>query len=57
MADVIVRNARIITMNAHRPTAEALSIRRGFIQSIGGVDEVMRHRTRAIRLVDLGADL
>ena len=54
MADVIVRNAHIITINARRPTAEALSIRRGFIQSIGGVDEVMRHRMRATRVVDLG---
>jgi hypothetical protein len=53
MGDVIVRNARVITMNPRRPSAEALSIRRGLIQSIGGLDEVMSHRARATRLLDL----
>lgn len=53
-ADVILRNAAIVTMNPRRPTAEAMSIRRGFVQSLGSLAEVMPHRARMTRLVDLG---
>lgn len=46
----------IITMNAARPTAEALAVRNGRILAVGATGDVMRHRGARTRVVALQDD-
>ena len=51
--DLIVRNARIITMDAGRPFASAVAVRAGRIAAVGG-DEVAGLAGPATRVIDAG---
>lgn len=52
-ADVIFRGGPIYPMTPGHPRAEALAIRGGAIQAVGGSPEVMAHAGSATRLIDL----
>jgi predicted amidohydrolase YtcJ len=51
--DLIVRNARVITMDAGRPFASAVAVRAGQIAAVGG-DEVAALAGPATRVIDAG---
>ena len=51
--DLIVRNARVITMDAGRPLASAVAVRAGRIAAVGG-DEVAGLAGPATRVIDAG---
>jgi predicted amidohydrolase YtcJ len=51
-ADVIVIHARIYTVNASQPWAEALAIRDGKILAVGKDDEISRYRGTSTKVVD-----
>jgi predicted amidohydrolase YtcJ len=53
-ADIIITNARILTMDPARPRAEALAIKGNRIQRIGSKDDVAGLRDRHTRLIDAG---
>jgi predicted amidohydrolase YtcJ len=51
---MIIRNARIYTMDRDRPTAEAIAIAGSRIARVGGEDEVMALRGAQTRVIDAG---
>ncbi len=56
-ADLVIRNARVYTVDAARPWAEALSVRGGRIQVVGGNAEVVRLVGPVTRVIDAGGRL
>lgn len=52
-ADLIYRNATILTMNSDQPVAQAVAIRDGRILAVGSSAQVDRHAGAATRIVDL----
>jgi predicted amidohydrolase YtcJ len=54
VADTIISNGNIVTMNAARPQANALAIKDGFILSIGNMDEVRALSGENTRVIDVG---
>ena len=53
-ADLILKNARILTMDAANPTAHALAIGHGKILAIGDEAAVLAHAGPATRVIDAG---
>jgi hypothetical protein len=51
-ADLIVTNARILTMDSARPRAEALAVSRNRIVKIGSPSEVAAFRGKQTRMID-----
>ena len=51
-ADAVVVNARIYTVNAQQPWAEALAIRSGKIMTVGSTREINRYRGANTRVID-----
>lgn len=52
MVDLIVRNARITTLDPTLPTASAMAMGDGSIVAIGSDAEVMAHATSGVRVID-----
>ncbi len=52
VADTVVVNARIYTVNSQQPWAEALAIRGGKILAVGSAREMLRHRGPATQVID-----
>ena len=57
IADVIVVNANVHTVDPDRPRAEALAISGEFITKVGSNEEVRRLAGRATRVIDAGGRL
>ena len=57
IADVIVVNANVYTVDPDRPRAQALAISGEFIITVGSNEEVGRLAGRATRLIDAGGRL
>ena len=57
IADVIVVNANVHTVDADRPRAQALAISGEFIIKVGSNEEVRRLAGRATRIIDAGGRL
>ena len=51
-ADLIVTNARVITMDAEQPNAEAVAVKDGLIVSVGGAGEVAEWQGAGTRVID-----
>lgn len=56
-ADMILTNARIYTVEAKQPWAEAVAIKDGKIVAVGSAAAVDKHRGAATQVVDLGGKL
>ena len=54
MADMIVRNARITTLDRDNPSATALAVAGGNLLAIGDDATVMAHATAGTRIIDAG---
>src|SRR5688572_8500933 len=54
MADTILRNGRITTLDRTRPQATALAIKDGLFAAVGEEADVMALQGEATRVVDLG---
>ena len=54
LADLVVKNARILTMDATRPTASAVAVTAGRISAVGSDAEVMALAGPQTRVVDAG---
>jgi predicted amidohydrolase YtcJ len=54
MAQLIIHNARITTLDRRQPRAQALAIRDGLILAIGDDAEVMRLRDNDTQIIDAG---
>ncbi|QRN94929.1 amidohydrolase family protein [Archangium violaceum] len=54
MADMIVRNARITTLDRSNPSATALAVADGNLLAVGNDAEVMAHATPKTRIIDAG---
>jgi predicted amidohydrolase YtcJ len=52
-ADVIFHNGHVVTMDADRPTAQAVAVRGDRILAVGTGEEIERHRGPQTQLVDL----
>ena len=52
MAELIIRNARITTLDPARPTASALATRDGSVLAVGSDAEVLKHASAATRVID-----
>lgn len=50
--NVIVTNARVVTMNSGRPTADAQAVQSGRIVVVGSTDEIMTHRQSDTTMID-----
>ncbi|MET0214181.1 MAG: amidohydrolase [Vicinamibacterales bacterium] len=57
IADVIVVNANVYTVDPDRPRAQALAISGEFIIKVGSNEEVRRLASRATRVIDAGGRL
>lgn len=55
-ADLIVSNARILTMDTGNPAAEALAIANGEILAVGTIAEIERFRGSATQVIDAGGN-
>lgn len=53
-ADLIVTNARILTMDDANPRAEAIALAGGRIVAVGGADEVLALKGATTRVIDAG---
>src|SRR5688572_30790306 len=56
-ADLILTNARVYTVEAAKPWAEAVAIKDGKILAVGSAAEVARLKTPGAKVVDLGGRL
>ncbi|SFH53667.1 hypothetical protein SAMN04488020_12113 [Palleronia marisminoris] len=54
MADTIITNARVTTLDTARPDAEAMAIRNGRIEATGSQHEIMQLAESGTRLIDAG---
>jgi predicted amidohydrolase YtcJ len=52
-ADLVVTDARIYTVDANRPVAEAMAIRDGRVLFVGSVQGALSHRGPATRVIEL----
>ncbi|WP_454832942.1 amidohydrolase [Pseudoxanthomonas wuyuanensis] len=52
MADLIIRNARITTLDPARPSAAAIAIADGLVVAVGEENDVMAHASDATRVID-----
>jgi len=56
-ADIVITNARIYTVNARQPWAEAVAIRGDKIVAVGKVADIDHYRGAATRVIDAGGKL
>ena len=54
MADTIIINARVTTLDRANPEGQALAVRDGLVQAVGPRDEIMRLADRKTRVIDAG---
>ncbi|WP_164021239.1 amidohydrolase [Pyxidicoccus trucidator] len=54
MADLIVRNAHITTLDRDHPEARALAVANGALVAVGDEASVMQHATPGTRIIDAG---
>jgi len=53
-ADLIFTGEHIITMDPNAPTVDAVAVAGQEIIAVGDIDDVLRHRTDATRVIELG---
>ncbi|HEX7840270.1 MAG TPA: amidohydrolase [Kofleriaceae bacterium] len=53
-ADLIVRNARVATVDREQPQAQAFAVASNRFIAVGDESEVMQHQGRATRVIDAG---
>lgn len=53
-ADVIVTHARVYTVNAKQPWAEAVAVREGKIIAVGSEQEIATHKALETKVIDAG---
>ena len=51
-ADVVIVNAKIYTMNARQPWAQAIAIRKGTILAVGTTEEINLYQVQSTRVLD-----
>lgn len=56
-ADTVLIHARVYTVNARQPWAEAIAIRREKIVAVGSANEIEPYRGRATKVIDAGGRL
>ncbi len=54
MADTIIVNARVTTLDRTNPEGEALAVKNGLVQAVGSRDAIMRRADRTTRVIDAG---
>src|SRR3546814_622187 len=54
MADTIITNARVTTLDRANPDGQAVAVRDGLIQAVGPRDAIMRLADRRTRVIDAG---
>src|SRR5262249_7431364 len=52
LADLIVTNAKVITVDAERPQASAFAVKKGKFMSVGEVSEMARYYGQRTRVID-----
>lgn len=52
-ADLILTNAEVITMDPHRPRAEAVAVRDGIISAVGAAADMRAFEGRRTKVIDL----
>jgi predicted amidohydrolase YtcJ len=57
VADTIVMNARVYTVNPSQPWAEAIAIREGKIAALGSASEIAAYRGAFTEVIDVGGRL
>src|SRR5690348_18374167 len=57
VADTLVVNARLYTVNSRQPWAEALAIRSGNIVAVGTAGQIEKYRGPSTRVIDAGGRL
>jgi predicted amidohydrolase YtcJ len=56
-ADTVVTNARVYTVDASRPWAEAVAVKDGRILFVGSEKDARRHRGKTTKVIDAGGRL
>lgn len=56
-AETIITNAKVYTVNASQPWAEAVAIREGRILAVGTTKTVLRHKASQTQVIDAGGRL
>jgi len=56
-ADLVLRNGKIVTLNAATPEARAVAMRGGRILAVGGDAQMARYTAPSTRVIDLGGRL
>lgn len=56
-ADTIVTGARVYTVDAARPWAEAVAVKDGRLLAVGSAKEIARYKAKTTRVVDAGGRL
>jgi len=56
-ADLVLRNGRIVTLDATTPDAQALAARAGHIVAVGSNAEIQRHVGTSTQVIDLAGQL
>ena len=54
MADTIITNARVTTLDRNNPEGQALAVSDGLVLAVGPRDEIMRLANRKTRVIDAG---
>ncbi|HKN25454.1 MAG TPA: amidohydrolase [Candidatus Acidoferrum sp.] len=56
-ADILIVHAKVYTLDANKPWAQSIAIRRGKIVAVGTDEEVARYRGIGTKLIDAGGKL
>ncbi len=56
-ADIVITNARVYTVNAKQPWAQAIAIRGEKIVAVGSAAEIARYRSATSKVIDAGGKL
>src|SRR4030042_5511847 len=56
-ADTIIANAKVYTVDAHHPWAEAVAVQGERILFVGSGKEAMRHRASGTKVIEAGGGL
>ncbi len=52
-ADLVLRNGRVVTIDASRPEAQAIAVRGGIIAAVGSNDEIQAYVGPSTQIIDL----
>ena len=52
LPDLILTNARVLTMDRHSPSAEAVAVKDGRVQRVGRISDISALKSDGVKVID-----